>query len=274
MASLVAALASEFVFTLLFAFFGGLAPAQYAAVANGLALSVLVYCAVSQSGGHLNPNVTVALVASGHTSVAQGAAYVLCQLAGAIVGAGVTKGFLRSPGCFLPAAGVSHAQLWGWETIMTFLLIVTVYEMAVVQKGASNFAPLVIGLALLVAALAGGPYTGAALNFARVLGPAAVNGCGWSTVWVYLLAHATAAVLAAAWGLLVAPVGPYNHMWRGRLAHFMPATPYSTASDPLAPYKRDGKDLSAAGSAYPPYARVTDGRTPLSSRNHHLLSTR
>ena len=49
------ALSAELLGTLLFSFFGGLAPASEAAYANGLALAVLVYCCASVSGGHLNP---------------------------------------------------------------------------------------------------------------------------------------------------------------------------------------------------------------------------
>lgn len=265
----VSAVASEFFATVLFAFFGGLAPPQYAAVANGLALTVLVYCAVSQSGGHLNPNVTTALVLTGHTSVLQGACYVVAQLAGGIVGAGISEGFVGGVGCFAPAPGVSHLQLWGWETIMTVLLIVTVYEVAVVQKGASNIGPLVIGLSLLTAALAGGPFTGAALNFARVLGPAVIHGCAWSTVWIYFLAHVTAIAISVAWGFFVCPVGPYfNHLRDVKFSHFIPATPYSTASSPTVPYTT----LSSNDTSLPPYARFTSQRQNMSATDHHKLS--
>lgn len=269
------ALASEFFGTLLFAFFGGLAPPGTGPIVNGLGLAVLVYCAVAQSGGALNPVVTAALVISGHTSVLQGASYIVCQVVGAIAGAGMTKGFtdVSDPGCFLPSAGVSHAQLWGWETIMTVLLVVTVYEMAVVQKGASNFGPFVIGLSLLVAAYVGGPATGAALNFARVFGPAVVNGCGWNTVWIYFLAHLTACVLGAGWGLFITPVGPYwNALKSDVWTHFQPAVPYSTASDPLVPYKQAGQPVSTADTSLPPYARITSCRENLSAEEHHRQS--
>lgn len=271
--SLTSALLSEFFGTLLFAFFGGLAPPEYAAVANGLALAVLVYCAVAQSGGALNPCVTSVLMLTGHTSVFQGLGYIVCQVVGAIVGAGISKGFAHNPGCFLPAPGVSHAQLWGWETIMTVLLIVTVIEMAIVMKGASNFGPLIIGLSLTVAALVGGPYTGAALNFARVLGPAVVNGCGWESLWIYFLAHITAVALAAGWGLFVAPIGPFWNSLRHKLFnHFIPAVPYSTASDPLVPYKETGHLASTADTSTPAYARYTDQRKNLSAAEHHRRS--
>ena len=273
--SLASAFSSEFFGTVMFAFFGGLAPAQYAAVTNGLALAVVVYCTVAQSGGHLNPVVSSTLMLTGHLSVLQGLGYIVCQVAGAIVGAGISKGFATgpNPGCFLPAPGVTHAQLWGWETIMTVLLVVTVIELAIMQKGCGNFGPLVIGLSLLVAALVGGPFTGAALNFARVLGPAVVNGCGWNTIWVYLLAHITAVALASAWGLFVAPVGPFwNSLRHKTFHHFIPAVPYSTASDPLVPYKQAGHLASTADSSTPPYARYTDQRKDLPAAEHHRRS--
>lgn len=268
--SVVSALLSEFLGTLMFTFLGNLASPGAAAISNGLALVVTAYCTVSQSGAHLNPNVTTSLVLTGHTAVLQGLGYVVCQLTGAIVGSGISKGFAHSPGCFIPAAGVSQAQLWGWETIMTTLLIVTVFEMAVVQKGASNFGPLIIGLSLTVCAYVGGPYTGAALNFARVLGPAAVNGCGWSHVWVYLLAHITATALSAGWGLFVAPIGPYLSFQRSKAyGHFLPAVPYSSASNPLAPYTNV---VSTADHSTPPYARYTEERQNLTAAEHHRRS--
>ena len=39
--------------------------------------------------------------------------------------------------------------------------------------------PLVVGYTLFASAFIGGPFTGAALNPARVLGPAIVYGCYW-----------------------------------------------------------------------------------------------
>ena len=268
---ILTALASEFFGTLLFAFFGGLAPVRVAPIVNGLALAVLVYCSVAQSGGHLNPNVTASLMVTGHVSLLQGIGYVVCQLVGAVVGAGITKGFtgLTDPGCFSSAAGVSHAQLWGWETVMSVLLIVTVYEVAVVQKGASNVGPLVIGLSLIVAAYVGGPATGAALNFARVFGPAVVNGCEWRQVWIYFLAHLTAVALSACWGLFVTPVGPYYNARKTNIfSHFQQAVPYSTAPDPLVPFKGG----QTADTSLPPYARYTETRQNLPAAEHHRRS--
>ncbi|EKX45083.1 hypothetical protein GUITHDRAFT_109129 [Guillardia theta CCMP2712] len=49
------------------------------------------------------------------------------------------------------------------------------------------FAPLAIGLTCLVGALASGPFTGGAMNPARVLGPA-IWFWNFRNIWVYLLA--------------------------------------------------------------------------------------
>ena len=60
-----------------------------------------------------------------------------------------------APGCFGPAVGVTHAEVFGWEVMMTFLLVCTVYAAAVAKPGHGNTAPLAIGLALYAAALTG-----------------------------------------------------------------------------------------------------------------------
>jgi hypothetical protein len=50
------------------------------------------------------------------------------------------------------------------------------------------FAPLAIGLAVVVGAFAAGPFTGGAMNPARALGPA-IAFWNFKNIWVYLLAN-------------------------------------------------------------------------------------
>lgn len=69
-----------------------------------------------------------------------------------------------------PLQDISLGQAFGWELLMTFLLLVTIYSVAVGEPSFGIVGPLAIGMALWAAALAGGGYTGAALNPARVLG--------------------------------------------------------------------------------------------------------
>lgn len=196
-----AALAAEFLCTLVFAFLGGAAPGGAAAAANGLALAVLVYVAANVSGGHLNPAVSVATLVTGHTSASRTLAYVLAQVLGATTGSALHLLLIPGAhhvGCFAPHVGVSLGQAAGWELIMTFMLVTTVYAVAVGEPSFGNMGPLAIGLAVYAAALAGGGFTGAALNPARVLGPAIVFGCGWKAAAVYVLAELAGGVLGAA----------------------------------------------------------------------------
>lgn len=61
-----------------------------------------------------------------------------------------------SPGCFAPTNGATLGDVFGWEVMMTFLLVMTVYAAAVAKPGHGNTAPLAIGLSLYAAAISGG----------------------------------------------------------------------------------------------------------------------
>jgi glycerol uptake facilitator-like aquaporin len=95
---------AEFCGVLLFQFLGGAAAANSslkgadslgglvtAALGNGIALAVCMYFTADVSGGHLNPAVTSALTVTGHQKggFREWAFYLLAQIAGAIVGAGL-----------------------------------------------------------------------------------------------------------------------------------------------------------------------------------------
>ncbi len=110
------------------------------------------------------------------------------------------------------------------------------------QHGHGNVGPFIIGLSLTVAAFTGGPYTGAALNFARFLGPAVVYQCGLKYTYLYLLAGVLAACVVAAWSVLVNGRGPYSPVRHLASRDFPRSTPWSTAHE-----------LDEHG---PPYARL------------------
>ena len=101
---------------------------------------------------------------------------------------------------------------------MTFLLVMTVYAAAVAKPGHGNTAPLAIGLSLYAAALTGGPYTGASLNPARTIGPAAVFACNVGVSFLYIVAELCGAALAAGFAIFMygrAPVGRAAAVQRG-----------------------------------------------------------
>lgn len=181
---------SEFIATLLFAFFGSLAPAGVAAFGNGLALTVLIYCTAAGaplSGGKLNPVVSMAVYAISFTDApfVFGTKLIIdcaAQIGGAIAGSALAHNLSgdRVVGCFVPPPGVTQAQVFGLEALATFLLVFTILSTAIEVGLSTRFAevaPLAIGLSLFTCVLAIGQFTGGSLNPARFLGSLAGVGC-------------------------------------------------------------------------------------------------
>uniref|UniRef100_A0A7S3CWG4 Aquaporin n=1 Tax=Palpitomonas bilix TaxID=652834 RepID=A0A7S3CWG4_9EUKA len=193
---------AEFLGTLLFAWLGGIAKA--AAFGNGLALSAMVFFTASTSGGHLNPAVTIALMATREHHWLKGILYIVAQLVGGIMGAlldgglsGVTLGSGDGPAC-ANITLTSDGVVFGYEFMMTFVLVGVIFATAVNKAGEFGGAtPIAIGLALFVCADAGGDATGGYLNPARMLGPAIAFGCNLSRSWVYVLAEVLGGLASA-----------------------------------------------------------------------------
>ncbi|KAI8474889.1 MAG: aquaporin-like protein [Monoraphidium minutum] len=216
-AKLAAAAAAEFLGTMLFALVGAAAPYRKAAVANGLALAVLVYATANVSGGHLNPAVTAATLATGHVSAARALLYVCAQIAGSMVASALHLLLIPKAvnvGCFAPGSGVSLWQAFGWELLMTATLVAVIYAVAVGDKNVA--APAAIGITLVACATTALDYSGASLNPARVIGPAVVFGCGagaWKVVAVYVAAQLAGGLSAALFSWPLYGTGPFFGSW-------------------------------------------------------------
>ncbi|MCH8274934.1 MAG: aquaporin [Armatimonadetes bacterium] len=155
------------------------------AFAHGFALTVAVYMTAGLSGGHINPAVTIGLLAIGKVEFRRAATYVFMQLGGAVA-AGIAV-WAMFPGFreMMPYLGtpeydadkMSMVKAIGVESLLTFLLMFSVLMTAVdPARRAKQMFGLCIGLTLFFCILIGGPYTGAALNPARHLGTALVSG--------------------------------------------------------------------------------------------------
>jgi glycerol uptake facilitator-like aquaporin len=84
------------------------------------------------------------------------------------------------------------------EAIATFLLVWTIFAVAVDRDGAFfKVAGLPIGFAVTVGILMIGPVTGAALNPARWFGPALMTG-EWSNAMVWVFGPIAGAIIAGA----------------------------------------------------------------------------
>jgi aquaporin Z len=167
------------------------------ALAFGLSVVTMAYAIGHVSGCHLNPAVTVGLAAGGRFPGGQIAPYVVAQVIGAVAGAAllyviasgapgfdVSKGFAsngydaHSPGqygllaCFL------------MEVVMTTMFLFIIMG-ATHGKAPAGFAPLAIGLALVMIHLVSIPVTNTSVNPARSTGPALFVG-GWALTQLWL----------------------------------------------------------------------------------------
>jgi aquaporin Z len=181
------------------------------ALAHAVVLSVMVSATMTISGGHLNPAVTIGLLVGRRIDVVSAAAYIVTQLAAAVVAALLVKQLLPPNavrgavlGTPVIASSVTLAQAIGLELVLTFFLVSAVYGTAV-SPDAPRVAGFGIGLVLLFDILVGGPLTGAAMNPARAFGPALVAGA-WVGHLVYWVGPILGGILAALlWEFLLLP---------------------------------------------------------------------
>jgi aquaporin Z len=172
------------------------------ALAHAVVLSVMITATMTISGGHLNPAVTVGLLATRRIDPISAAAYIVTQLIAAVVAAVLVKALLplhavhaSMLGVPVIASSVSLGQAIGIELVLTFFLVSAVFG-TVVSPDAPRVGGFGIGLVLLFDILVGGPLTGAAMNPARAFGPAVVAGA-WVGQLVYWIGPIAGALLAA-----------------------------------------------------------------------------
>jgi aquaporin TIP len=172
------------------------------ALAHGLAIAVLVAATARISGGHINPAVTFAAVVTGRMKAGPGVLYVAAQLLGAVVGALLLDLVLVSSvegnlGAHALNDSALTSDIAGLivEIILTFVLVFTVFAVAMDPRGPANLAPIAIGLAVLIDHFVGVPLTGASMNPARSFGPALVAN-SWDDHWVYWIGPLTGGALA------------------------------------------------------------------------------
>lgn len=170
------------------------------ALANGLAIGVMVSNLGHISGGHFNPAITLGFVLARRITAPLAAVYWVAQLAGAVAGALILRAIFPGEaglGSVPHAAGVTEWKALLVEAVLTFFLVWTVWATAVDPRGAfKSVAGLAIGLAITMDVFVGGPVTGAAMNPGRAFGPELVQN-SWGEAWVYYLGPAVGAVVAA-----------------------------------------------------------------------------
>ena len=179
-------------------------------LAFGLSVLTMAYAVGHVSGGHFNPAVTVGLCTARRFLGRDVIPYILAQLAGALVGAGILyviasgkAGFDATASGFA-ANGYDGHSPGGYSLIAAVVAeLVTTFFFLIVILGATNkrapqaLAGVAIGLALTLIHLVTIPITNTSVNPARSTGPAIFVG-GWavSQLWLFWLAPIIGAALA------------------------------------------------------------------------------
>jgi len=222
-------LVAEFVGTFILVF-GGCGSAVFSAafpsvgigllgvsLAFGLTVLGCAYAVGHVSGCHLNPAVTLGLCTARRFEWKEAPGYIVAQVAGAIVAAGLLVILLRGqPQGYDPSVGGLAANGFGEhspghysmaaalvaEVILTFIFL-TVILGSTAKKAVAGFAGIPIGLTLTLVHLIGIPITNLSVNPARSTGPALFVG-GWALeqlwlFWVAPIAGAMAAGVLAVW---------------------------------------------------------------------------
>lgn len=180
-------------------------------LAFGLSLVTMAYAIGPVSGCHVNPAVTLGLVAAGKFELRDAPGYIVSQVLGAILAAWVlmhiaggkdgfdvlknglgANGFgIHSPGGYsMHAAILTEIVMTG----MFMFIILCVTD----SKAANGMAPLVIGLALALIHLITIPVTGTSVNPARSTGPAVMmGGWAWDQLWAFWVAPIVGAIAGA-----------------------------------------------------------------------------
>ena len=203
---------AEFIGTFTLIFIGGgagIAVAIYSptggnlvagALANGLAIGIMVTNLGHISGGHFNPAITLGFLTSRRITPSLAGLYWASQLLGATAAAFVLRALTSKFAVRHGATPVPHTtdgKAFVFELILTFFLVWAVWATAVDPGGAFKMiAGLAIGLTITMDVLFGGPFTGAAMNPARAFGPE-LAGKLWTSWWVYWIGPMVGALLAS-----------------------------------------------------------------------------
>jgi aquaporin Z len=180
-------------------------------LAFGLTVLTGAYALGPISGGHFNPAVSLGLWAGGRFPAAQLLPYIVAQVIGAIVAAGVLyliasgkAGFSLSGGFASNGFGEHSPGKYSFgaaaitEVVMTFMFLIVILG-TTHKRAPAGFAGLAIGLALTLIHLISIPVTNTSVNPARSTGPALFVG-GWALeqLWLFWVAPIVGAV-AAGW---------------------------------------------------------------------------
>ena len=171
------------------------------ALAFGLTVLTMAYAIGHISGCHLNPAVSIGLVAGKRFPASELLPYVIAQVVGGIAGAGVLYIIASGQANFglgggFASNGYGVHSPGGYSTLACFVaeVVLTMFFLLIIMgstdhRAPAGFAPIAIGLGLTLIHLIGIPVTNLSVNPARSTGPAVFVG-GWAIaqLWMFWVA--------------------------------------------------------------------------------------
>ena len=188
------------------------------ALAFGLTVLTMAFAIGHISGCHLNPAVTLGLVAGGRFPAKEAPAYIVALVIGGIIAAGVLFAIAQPD---LTNAGIGAFATNGWseslssdtglnpfggttigmtsalitEIVMTFAFLFVIMG-ATDKRAPAGFAPIAIGLCLTLIHLISIPVTNTSVNPARSTAVAVfVGGMAVKQLWLFWVAPIIGGVL-------------------------------------------------------------------------------
>lgn len=187
------------------------------ALAFGVSVVVMCYAIGGITGCHINPAITIAMLAAKKINGNEAITYLLAQFIGATIASFVLMTILKGMPGFVMGEWALGANGWGegyqngyslsaafiTEFVLTFLFLFVIFG-TTSKFGNSTMAGLAIGLTLVLIHLFAIPITGTSVNPARSFGPAIfAGGMALKQLWLFCVAPVAGGVLAAyVWGAL------------------------------------------------------------------------
>lgn len=170
--------------------------------AFGLSVLAMAYAIGHISGCHINPAITISMLATGKITAKETGGYIIAQILGAIAGAAVLYYIAGGKADYsLAANGLGQNGVEGGspdhyslvsglvtEIVLTAIFLVVIHGATSKHNSNGLMAGAAIGLSLTLIHIVGIPVTGVSVNPARSIGPALfVGGDALSHLWVFIV---------------------------------------------------------------------------------------
>ncbi len=191
-------------------------------LAFGFSLLCMAYLIGRISGCHINPAVTIGMIATKKLDAAKSAPYFIGQFVGGVVGAGIIALVLSGTDGYLSRAQDAGFASNGWgehspggfdllsvaivEIVVTAVFVLIVLGTTDESGVPKGFGPIAAGLGLTLVHMISIPVSNTSVNPARSLATAVFQG-DWALgqVWAFILFPAIGALLAGALWMVVGP---------------------------------------------------------------------